>query len=242
MSPYDPLGIYGGMPLVPPWAVQFGLHPPYPGGSFDEYLDPSSRFYRPDVVTALMTVRRQEAEAEQARRRVEEDEAAEHRRHREAALAARDPLERAAELVQLRSLSSVSDLLWDTWQRLREAGIARPTHDLVRLDIKAPLIRPRFSELERRGAWSHAVQELYVDEQAEVWAAAAGQPVPRRAEPWFVVGRGAAVQAHVGSTRQSGLRFTAIRGTPLQRAAVTWHDGAIWGVLKRIVDDRATSV
>jgi len=50
----DPLGIFGGPPMVPPWAVPFGLHPPYPGGSFDEYLDPRSPYYRPDVAAAVL--------------------------------------------------------------------------------------------------------------------------------------------------------------------------------------------
>ncbi len=51
----DPLGIFGGAPMVPPWAARFGLHPPYPGGSFDEYLDPRSPYYRADVAAAVLS-------------------------------------------------------------------------------------------------------------------------------------------------------------------------------------------
>ncbi len=79
----DPLGMFGGSPQVPPWAVPFGLHPPFPGGTFDLYLDPRSSYYRADVAAHLRS--KQEARAQfdadaQTQARARESAAAERER------------------------------------------------------------------------------------------------------------------------------------------------------------------
>lgn len=233
----DPLGVFGGMPLVPPWAVPFGLQPPYPGGSFDEYLDPHSPHYRADVVAALTEARRREEQARAERREIEEREAAVHRARYAAVKAADGPLERAAALVELGSTSDfIRQELWDTWRELRTSGTVAPTHQLVQLRIKWPFLRGRFGELERRPAWQHDSRPEYVDDRDEVWVDKDyKQPVRVSIDPWFAVEYGAPVEASIARTYQSQLRYTRIRGKPLSQEEGDWRHAVILGVLRRVV-------
>jgi hypothetical protein len=231
----DPLGHFHGRPTVPPWAVRFGLHPPYPGGSFEEYLDPRSPHFRADVVAALDADRRR-AEQERAAADEAEQRAAAFYRERFASIAATDDLvERARQVVEVGAMCA-SSLIWETWERIKAAGVFPPTHDLVRLKIGTPVFGPRFKELERRPAWQEHDRDRWLDEEDQVWVAEGGQPV-RHGEPWFPVESGGELRATVMSASSTG-RFTMISAKPLVRARGERernHSGTAVGVLESFV-------
>jgi hypothetical protein len=245
-EPGDPLDYFGvGQPrplepVVPPWAVPFGLQPPYPGGSFDEYLDPASRHYRPDVVAALTEHRKRHEQAQEGARIAREQEAASFRARIAAVETAIDPFARAAALVQVNAAYvGAAELTWETWRRLRATGELRPTYDLVRLRIKMPLLRPRFEELERLPAWRSGDRDAYVDEHDVVWEPRHGQqPFRWDDEPWFAVPAGEAVRASVASHSRSGHRYTAIAGQALTECTAEWRHQVVLGVIEDIVAKR----
>jgi hypothetical protein len=231
---HDPLGIHGGLPLVPPWAVPFGLQPPYPGGSFDEYLDPGSRYYRPDVVAALREQQRRAVEVRRAEDAARERAVGLHRERLAAVEAAKDPHELARAVVGLGDRCDPAQV-WDAWSRAMGAGIYPSTHDLVRLKIQAPLRGPRFKELERRPAWRDGDRDRYFDADGRVWVKGGGQPVRGPRDPWFAVPAGAGVQAEVFSAKSTG-RFTMISANPLVEADPDDYWGCVLGALARFVD------
>ncbi len=153
----DPLGIFSGHPLVPPWAARYGLNPP-PSGVFEDYLDPESPFFRPDVAGVVMTARRAYIEAQRAedeRRRRATAERARHRAEASIVLSrTSDPHEAVAALERPHGGLPAS-LCRSTFLRIVETIGAPPSHDIVTVTGRASVAKLMFSwaETSRVGAF-----------------------------------------------------------------------------------------
>lgn len=127
--------------MGPPWAVRLGLHPPYPGGSFDAYLDPDSRYYRADAATAFAPWRgaqhAAEAEYREARERSERaraDEADRRWQIRTSSLAVLNGRPQLSEALDALSASHGGlprKTCEATLARFIQLDVIRPTHEIV---------------------------------------------------------------------------------------------------------------
>lgn len=252
----DPLGhgqpgYEAQMPLTPPWAAAYGLHPPYPGGSFDEYLDPQSRYYRADIVAALL-------DSPPAGPTPKEIRDLQRGRLWQSLV---DAVEQAQTLTERIDALIVAkhdapwslddELVLGVWAEVMAAGLYAPTHQTVTLKLQQPLLSGRLSEgRDREDVWGYTVEDSAVMVTREGRAFFQHDPAANLQRP----ARGGLFAVRHGEKVRAGIikkRMTKPGGTTMKRFSWpenAWHlaaardgvkaDVSIPGVLEHLRDGR----
>lgn len=232
------------MPMVPPWAAAWGLHPP-PSGDFNEYLDPRSSHYRQDIAAHLAQQRQAALDAQRADFEEEQRTAASLRDLDAQVEAAAGPLEKLDVLIG--AWGQVNDQIhhWkavDLWAPVMDLGIYDFTHEIITVKLGRPLIGPRGSvSADRIPVWGNPGGFAYVERDGTVWQQEGDWPlskqyvVPRGGQPEFEVYK-RRVQTMNGPTDK---RRTRVTDAPaMVKAAGLYTETpageAMWPILMRL--------